>query len=70
MGGAEQCTVIGRWGKEQRITDWRNQNMQEHNRILQFFPDELCTALKNYLAEKAKNAEADCAERNDLAQMY
>lgn len=43
--------------------------MQEHNRILQFFPDELCTALKNYLTEKAKNAEADCAERNDLAQM-
>lgn len=43
--------------------------MQEHNRILHFFPDELCTALKNYLAEKAKNAEVDCAERNDLAQM-
>lgn len=43
--------------------------MQEHNRVLQFFPDELCTALKNYLAEKAKNAEADGAERNDLAQM-
>lgn len=43
--------------------------MQEHNRILQFFPDELCTALKNYLAEKAKNAEVDRAERNNLAQM-
>lgn len=43
--------------------------MQEHNRILHFFPDELCTALKNYLAEKAKNAEADRAERNNLAQM-
>ena len=43
--------------------------MQERDLILRFFPDELCTSLKNYLAEKAKNTEADRVERNDLTQM-